>query len=325
MRRRHLALAAAAAAAIAPAACRRAGSGAQGQATRRAPPPEQYTLAQLVGGWRWIHRTTEAGTTRIEDEQWRFRPLPGVPTRLVGRYVRTVEVRSDDRAPFRCNQRPWYRQRAVFDVEVDATAAGFAIRELDHRAEPTPCDSGFRRLGVYTAELAGERLVVRWDGDGGGTQTLWKIDGELAPLPGDPWPAHPEITGGWRWDASSFDDSGNVHDESEWWEITRRTETRLDATYRRRVTVRSPDGTSRIACASGPSWTFDDAYVLEAARDGEIWHFRELAAEPGAHPCLRATPRRHLDEATAEQIGDHLVLVWRGKRRQILYRASEDR
>ncbi len=313
--RRRLALAAGAAAAVAAAACQPPGTGAP--KTRPAPPPQQFTIVDLVGGWRWIHRTAEDGTSRVEDEQWRFRPMPGVPTQLVGRYVRTVEVRSEDRTPFRCNQRPWYRQRAVFDVEVEITRAGFAIRELEHRAEPSPCDPGERRLGTYDAELAGAQLVLRFPG---GAQTLWEIDDELAPLPEDPWPARPEITGSWRWDASSFDDARNVRDESEWWQITRRTETRLDATYRRRVTVRSPDGAARIACAGGPSWTFDDAYVLDATRDGERWRFHELAAQPGDHPCLRATPRRHLDEATAEQVGDHLVLTWRGKRRQVLYR-----
>ncbi|HWO17414.1 MAG TPA: hypothetical protein VNO30_01515 [Kofleriaceae bacterium] len=319
------------------AAC--SGSGASAAGTRPAPPPQLYTLVGLVGGWRWLHRTSEAGTTRIEDEVWRLLPMPGAPTRLAGRYVRTVEVRSDDRVPFRCNQRPWYRQRAVFDVEVDITRTGFAIREIAHRAEPTPCDTGSRQLGSYAAERAGERLVLRWDG---GEQTLWQIDDERAPLPGDPWPAAPPITGRWRWDASSYDDAGNVHDEREQWQITRRSETRLDATYRRRVTVRSPDGAAKLACAGAPSWTFDDAYVVELSRDrdasgssggssssggsgsggssGGGWHLFEIAAQPGAHPCLRATPRRHLDEATVEQIGDHLVLVWRGKRRQVLYR-----
>lgn len=309
----------AAIAALAAGACQRPSSGSP--PTRPAPPPpiEQYTLATLVGGWRWIHRTNEEGTTRVEDEHWRFRPIPEAPTRLTGRYVRSVEVHSDDRVPFRCNQRPSYRQRAVFDVEVDIARPGFAIRELAHRAEPSPCDGGFRRLGDYTAELAGGRLALRF-GDGG-SQTLWQIDGDLAPLPADPWPASQPIHGAWRWDATSFDDTGNVHDESEWWEITRRSETRLDATYRRRVTVRAPDGTSPIACAGAPSWTFDDAYVLEGMREEEHWHFHELAAQPGDHPCLRGTPGRHLDEATAEQIGDALVLEWRGKRRQVLYRA----
>lgn len=293
--------------------------GAGGGATqaRPAPPPQQYTLIRLVGGWRWLHRTTEAGTTRVEEEAWRFLPMPGVPTRLVGRYVRSVEVRSDDGVPFRCNQRPWYRQRAVFDVEVDITRAGFAIRELAHRSEPSPCDAGVRRLGTYEAELAGGQLALRWDG---GAQTLIKTDDARAPLPDDPWPAAPPLTGSWRWDAASYDDAGHVRDESEWWELTRRAETRLDVTYRRRVTVRTPDGKAKIACAGGPSWTYDDAYVLEATRDGDGWRFTEIAAEPGDHPCLRSTPRRHLDEATAEQVGDFVILVWRGKRRQVLYR-----
>lgn len=310
--------AAAIAAVGAGAACRAPESGVHGRVIRPAPPPQQYTLIGLVGGWRWLHRTSEAGTTRIEDEEWRFLPMPGAPTRLVGRYVRVVEVRSDTRVPFRCNQRPWYRQRAVFDVEVDITQTAFAIREVGHRTEPTPCDAGFRRLGSYTAERAGERLVLRWDD---GEQSLWKIDEDRAPLPKDPWPESPPITGRWRWDASSFDDAGNVHDESEWWEVTRRTETRLDATYRRRVTVRSPDGAAKLPCAGAPSWTFDDAYVVELTRDpGGGWHLFEVAAQPGGHPCLRATPGRHLDEAVVEQVGEHLVLVWRGKRRQVLYR-----
>ena len=59
---------------------------------------------------------------------------------------------------------------------------------------------------------------------------------------------------------------------------------------------------------------------MTGQKEEEHWHFYERAVEPGDHPCLRATPKRNLDEATAEQIGDFFVLEWRGKRRQILYR-----
>ena len=83
--------------------------------------------------------------------------------------------------------------------------------------------------------------------------------------------------------------------------------------------MRSTDGTP-IACAGTPSWTFDDAYVLDGQKEEDHWHFHELAVEPGDHPCLRATPKRILDEATAEQIGDFFIFEWRGKRREILYR-----
>jgi len=290
--------------------------GAATPPTRPAPPPSVYQLTELVGGWRWLLRTSEAGTSRIEAETWRFRPADGVPTQLAGRYVRDVEVRSDDRVPFGCNQRPWYRQRAIYDVTVEPTVTGFAVRETDYHTEPSPCDHGFRHAGGYTGTAAGNRLTLAWDG---GSQTLWQIDDELTELPVAPWPSTPELAGPWRWDATSYDDTGNLRDEAEWWELTRRTETRIDATYRRRVTVRSPDG-GPITCAGAPSWSFDDAYVLEGQREDEHWHFYERAADPGVHPCLRATPRRSLDEATGEQIGDYLVLEWRGKRRQILYR-----
>ncbi|MGE3454385.1 MAG: hypothetical protein AB7O24_04655 [Kofleriaceae bacterium] len=289
------------------------GSGAP--TSRPVSPGRQLGLAELVGGWGWVLRATEAGTTRVEREQWRFLPDP-ISHRMVGRYVRTVEVTSDDRVPFRCNQRPWYRQRAVFELAAEATASGFTIRETDYHAEPSPCDHGFRRPASYTAELAGARLHLRWaDGD----QTLWRTDDDPASLPEPPWPDPPVLEGAWRWDATSYDDDGNLRDESEWWQLTRRTDTRFDATYRRRVTVRSPDGTP-IACANATSWSFDDAYVLDGQREEEHWHFYERAVDPGDHPCLRATPDRALDEATAEQLGDHLVLEWRGKRKQILYR-----
>jgi hypothetical protein len=281
-----------------------------------APPVRTFTLAEIVGGWRWMLRTQEAGTTRVEDEQWRFRPGP-TPTQLVGRYVRTVEVRSDDRVPFQCNQRPWYRQRAVYDVTVDITQSAFGIHETDYRAEPGPCDHGFRHTGEYGAELAGDRLTLRW---AEGKQTLLQVDDRIADLPEDPWLAPaPQPTGAWRWDATSYDDDGNLRDETEWWQVTRRTDTKLDATYRRRVTVRSPDG-KPIACANAASWSFDDAFVLDGQKEEEHWHFYELATDPGDHPCLRTSPHRALDEATAEQIGDYVILEWRGKRRQILYR-----
>jgi len=289
-----------------------------GPPTRPAPPPA-FLVPELVGGWRWQLRIPEAGTIRSEAETWRLRPAPGAPTQLVGRYLRDVEVRSDDRVPFGCNQRPWYRQRAVFDVTVEPTATGFAVRETDYHAEPSPCDHGFRHLGAYTGTTDGERFVLAWDG---GSQTLWQTDGELADLPVAPWPSVPEIAGPWRWDATSYDDAGNLRDEHEWWELTRRTDTRIDATYRRRVTIRSPDGMP-IACAGAAAWSFDDAYVLDGQREDEHWHFYELAADPGHHPCLAATPQRNLDEATAEQLGDYLVLEWRGKRHQVLYRADD--
>jgi hypothetical protein len=237
-------------------------------------------------------------------------------TRLRGRYVRTVEVRSTDGVPFRCNQRPWYRQRAVYDVIAERDGNTVVMRETSYKAETSPCDHGFRHMGSYTVEPRGNRMVLHWEG---GTQTLWHTDETVTQLAEAPWSEAADPIGAWRWQASSYDDDGNVRDEAEWWEITRRSDTRVDATYRRRVTVRNPDGKA-ITCANAPTWTFDDAYVLDGQKEEEHWHFYERAVEPGDHPCLRTTPRRSIDEATAEQIGQFLVLEWRGKRRQVLYR-----
>lgn len=300
---------------LAAAACQPPGAGTP--STKPAPAPETFTLVDLVGGWRWLLRTSEDGTTRIEDETWRFAPITNEPNKLAGRYVRSTEIRSEDRIPFVCNQRPWYRQRTVYDVSVELTTTGFSMKETAYRAEPGPCDHGFRKQTDYVAELWGDRMTLRWPK---GSQTLWHIDDDDLPLPKDPWPQAPAVTGPWRWDTNGFDDDGNVREENEWWQVTRRTDTTIDGTYRRRVTVRSPDGRP-IPCANGTSWMFDDAYVFVGQReeDGE-WHLNEIAAEPGDHPCLRATPRRALDEATGELLGDYLILEWRGKRRQVLYR-----
>ncbi len=285
--------------------------------TRPAPLEQVYTLRDLAGTWRWILHADDRGTSRTEDEEWQFRPVPGSPDQLVGRYTRSVEVRSLDKLPFACNQHPTYRQRAVFDVAATLETSGrFTVVETGYRTEPGPCDHGFRHVGTYVGQLAGGKLALTWDG---GDQTLLKTDDVDHALVEPPWPAKPELAGTWRWDASSVDDDGNQRDETEWWEITRRTETRLDATYRRRVVVHALDG-KPITCANAPQWRFDDAYILEGQRDEDHWHFVELAATPGDHPCLRATPRRALDESNAEQLGDYLLLEWRGKRRQVLHR-----
>ena len=146
------------------------------------------TLSSFVGTWRWMLRTTEAGTTRVEDETWQFRPGPE-PTQLIGRYVRTVEVRSDDRRPVPLQPAP-----------VVPPARGVRRRRRDHARRlrdprdsatarsPAPCDHGFRHVGAYAAELVGDRLRLRWDG---GVQTLWQVDAAIAALPEDPWPPDP--------------------------------------------------------------------------------------------------------------------------------------
>ncbi len=299
--------------AIAAVACQAHAGAPARPVTPPAKPIDQLGLTSLIGTWRWMLHTTDASSDRVEIESWSLGQDPTSETQLVGHYVREVEVRSVDRVPFQCDQRLWYRQRAVFDVVVEHDAAGFVVRETGVTVDPSPCDDGERELATYRAERAGTRLVLHWPS---GQQTLWQVAdrAEVAP------PATPMTPAGpWRWEASRYDDQRTIRDEREWWEITQHSATQLDITYRRRVTVRTPDN-SPIACAGAPTWSFDDAYVATAQLEADHWHLFELAVEPGDHPCLRATPERTLDEATAVQIGDYLVITWRGNRRQVLYR-----
>jgi len=67
-------------------------------------------------------------------------------------------------------------------------------------------------------------------------------DDDPMDLPPNPWSGKPNLTGPWRWDVAVSYDDNNIRTEHEWWEITKRTETQLDATYRRRVILTSSDG-----------------------------------------------------------------------------------
>jgi hypothetical protein len=291
-------------------------AGCRPTTTHEPPAVEQLTLLDLAGEWRWLHHEQADGTSRVEDERWELRVAEHGG--LSGSYLRTVEVRSLDGLPFPCNQRTWYVQRARFDVTITATDDGFVAHETAYDVEPSPCDHGFRRTGSYKVVPRGNRVDLRWDG---GVETLWHTS-DLYTAIETPWQP-PSPIGQWRWHTRAYDDDGNVRDEWETWDVTRRDDATLDATYRRSVRTTSVDGTP-IACAGTPSWGFDDVYALDATREDGLWHVRERGVGAGDHPCLRDTPRRTLDEAIAEQIGDYLVLEWRGKRRQVLRRQDAE-
>ena len=166
-------------------------------------PAQQVSLRDFVGDWRWVFRAEESATARVEDEQWQLRADPAQPARLVGRYLRTVEVRSTDRVPFQCNQRLYYRQRALFDVVGELRGTELVLRETAYKTEPSPCDHGFRHLGEYHIEPNGNRITLRWDK---GSQTLWQIDASAKPLQAVPWSETSDPTGPWRWQTTSYDD-----------------------------------------------------------------------------------------------------------------------
>ena len=238
-----------------------------------------------------------------------------------GRYRRDVAVVALDGTSFLCNQQPAYLQSAVFDVRVQVADGELVVDELGYRTAPSPCEPGFRRLGSYRATLDRPRIHLAWDG---GEQTLQRVpddsfaagDLELTALPAE---LAARLTGSWHWSLRSYDDQHQVHEEEEAWELAVADDGTAGGTYVREVTVRSGDGAD-LACAGAPSWRFTDRYTLRGKVVDGILDLEEVAVDAGTHPCLAATPERHLDTATGVSIGEHLVLTWRGKRKQVLHR-----
>jgi hypothetical protein len=285
------------------------------------PAPGARTLdgqrvpASLLGEWRWIHLTEATGTRRVEDERWQFVRDGGGS--VVGRYQREVLVQSTDGRPFDCNQLPAYTQRAVFDVAVTPGANGSIIKETAYRTEPSPCDHGFRRLGEYVATIGEQQTTLTWPD---GAATLLRIGPPPAALAEPTWAGDaPSPLGGWRWSAAWTDPRGSRRIATEAWELAAGPDDTIAGTVVRTLETIDPDG-APFACAGSDRWTQTERVAVEARREGEVLRVREVAVEATPHPCQRTSPGRILDEALAEQIGDHLVLEWRGDRKQVLSR-----
>lgn len=280
---------------------------------------DQRMPASLVGEWRWVQLTEDTGTRRVEDERWQF--VPGGIGMVRGRYQRDVTVQSTDGRPFECNQATEYRQRAVFEVEVTAASGAAIVRETGYRAEPSPCDHGFRKLGQYTATVGEQQAVLRWDS---GEATLLRTGPPPRALSEPSWSGdHPDPLGAWQWSATWREPRGPRKTATEQWEIANGPDATLNATVVRTVETSDVEGAA-IACAGTGQWTSTERIALDGRRDGDVLRFRETAVEATPHPCQRTSPNRVLDDATVEQIGDFLVLEWRGDRRQVLRRPPGD-
>jgi hypothetical protein len=279
----------------------------------------------MHGAWRWIHGSEADGTYRLERERWLLGPITADPETgqkvVLGRYRRDLAVVALDGKPFLCNQQAAYLQSAIFDVRVVVSEGELVVDELGYRTEASPCEPGFRHLGQYRASLDRPYARLTWDG---GQQTLQRVpddsfaagDLELTALPASETARY---TGAWHWSLRSYDDQHQVHEEDEAWELAVSEDGVAGGTYVREVVVSSADG-SDLACAGAPSWRFVDRYTVRGKVVDGVIELEEVAVDAGQHACLAATPDRHLDTATGVTVGEHVVLTWRGKRRQVLHR-----
>lgn len=284
----------------------------------------------MAGTWEWRLDSGDAATTHRERERWTFAPSSDWRT-LLGSYHRDVELIARDGVPFTCSQRPWYRLATDVVVTAHAEPGGAAVDELTYAAAPSPCEKGLRTPVRFHATLERGQLVLRWPG---GEAHLDRAPPPPPPAP----PAHPPAPSGpWTWSATSWTKTGLVQREDERWELAASASGDLAGWYVRTVSIHDPTGAA-IPCAGAASYQFVDRYLVRGRslvdlsatapdparvpvdddRPGD-WRFAEVAVAAGAHPCL-ASPRRMLDGATFDVVGDALVLTWRGRRRQVLWR-----
>lgn len=288
-------------------------------------PADALTLQALRGSWRWMHVTRAEGTYRIERERWLFDAIAADESTgrrvLLGRYRRDLAVLADDGRVFSCNQRGGYVQSALFDVRASVADDELVIEEVGYVTAPSPCEPGFRKLATYRVTLARPDVRLRWDD---GEQTLEPMPAGSYTHASLAWPAPPadpraRVAGAWHWSLRSRDDDNNIRDEDEAWELAVAEDGTAGGTYVREVVVHSADG-APLPCAGASSYRFTDRYTLRGKLVGDQLELEEAAVDAGRHPCLTPTPTRHLDTATGTTDGEHLVLTWRGQRRQVLHR-----
>lgn len=280
-------------------------------------------LDRLRGEWRWALAREVDGVRVVEREAWTFvddrtADAPDT-TAVVGRYVREIEFIAPGGVPFSCNQADRYTLRASYGLEAAWRDGQLRVRELDARAEPSPCEHGLRPLGDYAVALGVATAILT---HAGGTQTLLRV----GPGPRDLGPL------GWRGDAATWEgawqftgttdlDAAHVRDEREAWTLVARPGDRLEGVVDRQLQVRTRDGLPS-PCGGPPAWSLRERLRLDGVRVDDRFLLREVEVLSRGvtppHPC--AVGARVLDSAFAELVGDAVVLEWRGKRRQVLQR-----
>lgn len=296
------------------------------EALRPRPPAlARLSPRDIAGDWRWSLATEADGVRRIEVEHWRLQsPAPAGPGRpldrqsVMGTCERVVTFLSMDGMPFECNQALAYELRATYRVQGTITGGELELAELSYETADSPCEPGHRRLATYRGERIGPDLVLRWPE---GEQTLKRDASGKKPgvdaQPGvEPRPAM-ALAGAWRWQSRNQRDR-EVRVEIEEWDLVEEPGGAITGTVMRTVTIFDAQG-EVYDCNGNTYYQYRDRYTLRGHRTGDRLGVNEVAVEAEPSACL-THQERHLDAAVGELVGDHVVLTWRGNRRQILHR-----
>lgn len=279
---------------------------------------------RAIGDWQSVSRGNQGNATILEQESWHIELDPTVAETLRGHYRRVVTFRNRDGALFACNQRTSYQQITTYTLTGRLDQVPLTLRETAFEVEPSPCEHAFRRLTAYQVSIVGPTLGLQF---ADGNQTLWPTNGQ--PFNATPYGNQALADGGehgdgldglWRNELTTVDERGDFRTETEAWQFTE-SAGQLGGTYRREVTVRSSDG-APFRCANAAQYSYHDVIEFTGHRQGatQTYALREIAIAADRAPCLAPMPGRALDEATFEKRGNYLVIEWRGKRRQVLFR-----
>ena len=303
-----------------------AGIGACGGTAARPPTAmpliHPHALASLAGEWRWSHAGVDGEVAWVERERWYFAepaPAGGSPTR--GRYLREVTFTSSGE-PFACNQSQRYVQRAEFELSATVTGNQLDIVETGYRAEPSPCDHGFRSLATYQALLGAVTATLRFPD---GSQTLLRAGAAMPALPIATWAGDaPTMAGAWTWQGI-LHSATERRDQREAWSLQVAADGTITGTTTRSIEIREPAG-GGLTCAGGAPIRIDETVTLSGQPAEDRTLLREVAVtsttSPTGHTCGAMASERVTDSAYAELFGDAIVLQWRGKHRQVLIRPA---
>lgn len=293
-----------AAALAAAAACGGAGPAAPG--APGAPVAEPGAWA--AGSWTWRHTSESASARVVEIEDWSLRASGGA---LAGWYQREVIVTSRDGSPFSCNQAASYRLRTRYQVRGRAAGDTAWLDEVAFRTEPSPCERGARATARYRLRRRGAGLELTFPG---GRQLLAR-----RPSPPARWPAAAGALGGsWQWRSRRVTPRGEVRTEIERWYLDEADGGAVVGVYRRELILEA-DGGGALPCSGQPRTSIVDHYLVRGFRDGDQLVLDEVAALPDRGACA-GERRRHLDQASGAIYPEHVVLIWRGRNRQVLRR-----
>ncbi len=261
----------------------------------------------FLGQWQWTHQSSEGTVVISEEENWDLREKEGS---LTGTYTRTVNFKRSDGLPFACNQHSSFQLVSAYSVTGKRQGQEVILQENSFQTREHPCDDGKRTLAKYTVATSGDRLTLRWRG---GTQTLKR---KRAPAQETPLLQISKLSKSYVWAAESDQAVSEKRSVSEEWTLNQSRNGELSGRVIRRIKKQKTDGTN-FECNGDQEVEYEDRYQLVGKLDGTDVTLYEVSYDSHSGPC-QIHGARTLGGAEGTLVGQHLVLRWRGNKRQVL-------